>query len=146
MLMMWKNIKDHELRNIIDHEVRNVDDHEMLDGFDFEVLIVTHENFVESPSSFRKIKIKKIKERKRKKITFFQFIYLLFLVSPWYPFLSLTGSNKLCHSKRVKIQPSHTDIPPMAGQQTGLRPQLHQQGRRGQFRTRHAHSLRNIKQ
>ena len=46
----------------------------------------------------------------------------------------LSGCHKLCNIKRVKIQPGNAHLPPMEGQQAGVRTQLLQQGRRGRFR------------
>ena len=55
---------------------------------------------------------------------------------------SFTGGDKLRDTQGSEIQPGHAHLPPVAGQQAGVWPQLLQQGRRRRFRHRHAEILR----
>ena len=48
------------------------------------------------------------------------------------------GGHQLRHPEGAEVQPGHAHLPPVAGQQAGVRPQLLQQGRRGRVRHRHA--------
>ena len=60
--------------------------------------------------------------------------------------MTVPGGDKLCHSKRSQIQPGHAHLPPMAGQQTGVRPELYQQGGGRRVRAVHADGARDAKQ
>ena len=52
------------------------------------------------------------------------------------------GGDQLRHPEGAEVQPGHAHLPPVAGQQASVRPQLLQQGRRGRVRNRHAQVAR----
>lgn len=45
----------------------------------------------------------------------------------WNNSTCAAGGDQLCHCERDEVQPSHAQLPPVAGPQTGVGPQLWEQ-------------------